>query len=125
MRLLLDTHVVLWWLGADERLGPAGRTRIDAATERVLSVATVWEISIKRGLGKLQAPDDILGRLRQPGLRVMPIAYEHAVAAGGLPWHHRDPFDRMLVAQARLEGLTVMTEDRRIRAYSVDTVAAT
>jgi len=126
VKLLLDTHAALSWPAGDERFGEEAAARLsDRAAEILLSAVVVWEISIKRGLGKLQAPDDILGRLRQPGLRVMPIAYEHAVAAGGLPWHHRDPFDRMLVAQARLEGLTVMTEDRRIRAYSVDTVAAT
>ena len=84
-----------------------------------MSAATAWEIEIKRALGKLDAPDDLADALAAGGYRPLPVAVQHAVAAGRLPPRHRDPFDRMLVAQARLEGLIIVTGDRRIAEYDV------
>jgi PIN domain nuclease of toxin-antitoxin system len=84
-----------------------------------VSAATAWEIEIKRALGKLDAPDDLADALAAGGYRPLPVSILHATIAGRLPPHHRDPFDRMLVAQAKLEGLTIVTGDRRIAGYDV------
>lgn len=124
MRLLLDTQAILWWLLADSRLGPNSRKIIDSASEVVVSTVSAWEISIKRGLGKLPVPSDIFEQIESTGYRMMPVAFAHAVAVGDLPHHHRDPFDRMLVAQAQIEGLTIVTSDRWIQAYDVAVVSA-
>lgn len=124
MRLLLDTPVALWWLAADPRLSGTARHVLDTADDVVLSVASVWEIAIKQRFGKLRAAENVLDRLAEVGLRILPIAFDHAVAAANLPLHHRDPFDRLLVAQARAERLTLMTNDPRIAAYDVAHVAA-
>lgn len=123
MRLLLDTHVVLWWLGDDKRLSPAARDEIVEAADVRVSVASVWEISIKRVLGRLELPSDYLDHIEQSRIRSLPITAEHAVAAGSLPRRHDDPFDRMLVAQARIEGLTLVTADRRLGDYGIAVLA--
>lgn len=124
MRLLLDTHVVLWWLGDDKRLSPAARDEIVIAEEVRVSAATVWEIAIKRALGRLDVPDDYLEHVERTRFRPLAIGFEHAEAAGALPRHHDDPFDRMLVAQARVERLTLVTADRRLAEYGVAVLAA-
>lgn len=125
MRLLLDTHVLLWWLADDDGLsGAAAGAIADGDNEVVVSAATAWEISIKRGLGKLEAPDDVAGALAANDFRPLAIDIRHATLAGGLPPHHHDPFDRMLVAQAQSEGLTIVTGDARIGAYAVGVLAA-
>jgi PIN domain nuclease of toxin-antitoxin system len=124
LRLLLDTQCLLWWLSANSRLGPNSRHLIDSAVDVVLSTVSVWEISIKLRLGKLDVAGDVFDRIEKTGYRLLPVAFAHAVTAGALPPHHRDPFDRMLVAQAQLEGLTIMTSDRRIHAYDVAVVPA-
>ncbi len=119
MRLLLDTHALLWWL-ADESLTPDARDAIaDPANLVVVSAASAWEISIKKALGKLTAPDDLEQQLQAGGLVPLPISIAHGVAAGRLPRHHEDPFDRMLIAQAFAEGLTIMTRDKCFDAYRV------
>jgi len=116
--VLLDTHVLLWWLANDARLSPSARRIISDPTNRVfVSAASAWEISIKRALGKLQAPPDLEAAAAQSHLETLPISLKHAAAAGALPAHHADPFDRMLVAQAQLEGMTLLTHDRRLAAY--------
>lgn len=119
MSLLLDTHVALWWLTDDDTLADDVKNAIDTETNVFLSVASVWEISIKQNLGKLEGPPDLLDVLGRSGLVELPIRAHHAVEAGGLPPHHRDPFDRMLVAQARSERLTLLTRDPRIQRYDV------
>lgn len=124
MRLLLDTHVVLWWLGDDKRLSTAAREEIVDAADVRISAASVWEISIKRVLGRLDLPSDYLDHVEQSRIRPLPITAEHADAAGSLPRHHDDPFDRMLVAQVRIEGLTLVTADRRLGDYGVAVLAA-
>ena len=120
MRLLLDTHVLLWLLSDPERLGEAvlAILRGEANDVRV-SAATAWEIAIKKQLGKLRAPDDLEAQLVAGHVTVLPITLAHARLAGSLPTHHRDPFDLMLIAQATIEGLTVVTHDPRFEPYDV------
>lgn len=120
MTLLLDTHVLLWWLGDDPRL-PADVAALvgDGAEEVAVSAATVWEIGIKRALGKLQAPDDLLEEVERSGFTPWQITPRDADAAGRLPRHHDDPFDRMLLAQAQQRGAALASVDRRFPAYGV------
>lgn len=125
MRLLLDTAVVLWTLADDAKLSREARAAIVAADNVVVvSAASAWEISIKRALGRLDAPEDLADALRAARLEPLDITLEHATAAGALPRHHDDPFDRMLVAQAQAEGLTIVTRDRAFARYEVKTLAA-
>lgn len=124
-RLLLDTHTVLWALAEPERLSEPTRSAIeDARNEVFVSVVSGWEIAIKRAHGKLQAPDDIEAGIAAQGFEPLLITFHHAERAGALPPHHRDPFDRMLIAQAQAEGLTLVTRDTRIPLYGVRTMAA-
>ena len=124
MRLLLDTHALLWWL-ADDGLTPQAQDAIaDPANLVVVSAASAWEISIKKALGKLAAPDDLEQQVRDGGFSPLPISIAHGVAAGQLPHHHEDPFDRMLIAQALAEGLTIVTRDKRFGDYGVGLLAA-
>jgi len=119
MRLLLDTHILLSWL-ADEGLTDHARDAIaDPANLAVVSAASGWEVSIKKALGKLRAPDDIERQVHEGGFTELPISLAHGLAAGQLPRHHDDPFDRMLIAQALAEGLTVVTHDKRFSDYGV------
>ena len=124
MRLLLDSHVVLWWLDDNEALGSTCRDAIQDAHEVFVSVATPWELGIKQALGKLQLPGPITDAAINSGFRHLPIAMEHAELAPTLPPHHRDPFDRMLVAQAKLEALTLVTADSALDAYDVERIDA-
>ena len=118
MNLLLDTHVFLWWCADDARLGPVERDAIrDPANDIYLSAVSVWEIMIKRALGRLRVPELPSAAAARLGLQPLPITVEHAEATSALPPLHRDPFDRMLVAQARLESLTLVTGDPAVRAY--------
>jgi PIN domain nuclease of toxin-antitoxin system len=119
VRLLLDTHVVLWWLVDDETLAEEVKQLIDTEAEVFISAASVWEIAIKQALGKLSGPPDLLDVLDRSGLVGLPIRSRHAAEAGGLPLLHRDPFDRMLVAQARCEGLTLLSRDPLVGRYDV------
>jgi PIN domain nuclease of toxin-antitoxin system len=123
MRLLLDTHVVLWWLVDEPRLSDEVKDLIDDEPQVYLSAATVWEIAVKQALGKLKEPAELSEAIAGWEFRELPIRSGHAVAAGRLPLIHRDPFDRMLVAQARCEGLTLVTGDPEIRKYDVDILA--
>ncbi len=118
--LLVDTQALLWWLTDDPALSSIARAEIaDPANEPLVSAASVWEIAIKRALGKLTAPDDLLDSVRDGGFSWLPIVPEHAWAVGALPPHHGDPFDRLLIAQAQVEGLTVVTSDERFAEYGV------
>lgn len=120
MKLLLDTHVLLWSLGDVAMLAEPTRAAItDVRNEVFVSAASAWEIAIKRALGKLVAPEDLEAAIVQTGFRPLPITLAHARAAGALPAHHADPFDRMLVAQARSEDLTLVSSDRLLRQYPV------
>lgn len=119
MSLLLDTHVVLWWTYDDERLGEAARRAIASAERVFLSSVAVWEIEIKRALGKLRADSDLRERALRSGFSGLALTLEHAEVAGRLPRHHGDPFDRALVAQAVCEKLTLVSGDEALAAYDV------
>lgn len=123
MNLLLDTPALLWWL-AGARLAADARDRIaDPATMVAVSAASVWEIEIKRALGKLRLDASIVDLVASEGFEALPISLAHAEAAGRLPPHHRDPFDRMLVAQALAEGLSIVTRDPIFVAYDVAVIS--
>ena len=124
MKLLLDTHVLLWWLADDDRLSAATRDAVNVAAEARFSAASVWEIAIKRTLGRLEVPDDYLEAVEASDIQLLSITGEHAEAAGALPRHHDDPFDRMLIAQARIDELTLVTADRRLPDYGVPVLLA-
>ena len=129
MRVLLDTHVWLWMWGEPERLRNDARTIVeDPETELHVSVASAWEIATKSAVGRLELPGGADAWLSEPRHRrdvtELPITFEHAIRAGGLPPHHRDPFDRMLVAQAQAEGLVLMSADRQLSTYDVESMPA-
>jgi PIN domain nuclease of toxin-antitoxin system len=119
LRLLLDTNVFLWWRADDRRLSEASRTAIAGAEAVFVSAATAWEAAIKAALGRLVYPDTIEAGVEASGFEKLGITLAHAERAGALPRHHADLFDRMLVAQALAEGLTLVTNDRTLRRYSV------
>ena len=123
MSLLLDTHVVLWWLADTTDLSDDLKSRLDHEPDVYVSSATVWEVAIKHALGKLPEPADLPERVRDSGFRPLPITSAHAIVAGRLPQIHRDPFDRMLVAQAQCEGLTLVTTDLNCQKYDVSILA--
>jgi PIN domain nuclease of toxin-antitoxin system len=123
LRLLLDTHAALWWLTDDARLsGEASRQLDDESNQVLLSAAVVWEIAVKRSLGKLNAPGDFAGTMLSGGVHPVPVTIDHAAAVERLPWHHRDPFDRILVAQAQVERAALVSGDRALAAYGVPVV---
>ena len=125
-RLLLDTHVFLWWLADDPKLGTNARADIsDGRNEIYVSAASSWEISIKKRNGKLIGPENIDSIVEQERFVKLPISLVHGEAAGQLPDHHNDPFDRMLIAQAQTEGLTILTADEKIQQYDAAVVMAT
>lgn len=117
MRLLLDSHVVLWWLADDQRLGPQARDLIASEDVTMLSVVTPWELGIKRARGELTLPDGFDDALRDEAFEMLPITGSHVRTTIRLPLHHRDPFDRMLIAQAIEEQLTLVTADRAFDVY--------
>lgn len=124
MTLLLDTHVLLWWLGSDPALPFLAREAIsDPEMTVVVSAATAWEIAIKKASGRLEAPDDFREALEANDFGMLAITVDHALAAGTLPAHHSDPFDRMLIAQAQTEGLTLVSVDNRFAEYEVELLA--
>jgi PIN domain nuclease of toxin-antitoxin system len=119
-RVLLDTHAVLWWLADDPALSAGARAAIaDPANEVLVSSASVWEIAIKRSLGKLKAPDSLIESISEDGLIYLAITPWHAWRAGELPMHHRDPFDRLLAAQALVEGIPLVSGDPSFGPYGV------
>lgn len=123
-RILLDTHVFLWWAEENPRLGAAARDAIRTASEAWISMVTAWEIAIKYAIGKLNILPLSADLLDREGFSLLPLTLDHAAESAHLPVHHRDPFDRMLVAQARHERLTLITHDRRLFAYDVPIIRA-
>jgi len=117
--ILVDSHVFLWSLYEAKRLSSGQRQLLDGDHPRYLSVATIWEVEIKKNIGKLPIPENIWEQASKAGYTFLAINVQHARLAGSLPLHHRDPFDRMLIAQAKVEGLTVLTTDPAFRAYEV------
>lgn len=121
MRLLLDTHVLIWAVSDPDRLDAAVREAVTAPGNDVLvSSASVWEIAIKRALGRIDFPvDELPGLFDRMGVEALPISIDHAIVAGSLPRHHNDPFDRMLIAQAQVDNVVLVTDDAHIRRYDV------
>ena len=116
-QLLLDTHVVLWWRANDSRLTLTAREAIAAASLVFVSAASAWEIAIKSALGRVRLPQSFADGAQQSGFIDLPISFQHAQAVEFLPAHHSDPFDRMLLAQAKVERLVIVTHDRRFEPY--------
>lgn len=125
MELLLDTHIVLWWLADDARLSHRARDLVaDPGNTPVVSAATAWEVAIKQALGKLQIDADFEAAVQQQGFASLPIMIRHALETRTLPQIHRDPFDRMLIAQARVENLPLLTADARLLGYPANIIQA-
>ncbi len=126
MRILLDTHTLIWHREGDSRLSrTAGRIIADSGNQIVISIASLWEIAIKRSLGKLEitkSPGEILAVYQSGGAELLPISPEHVMAIESLPHRHRDPFDRMLIAQAKTENLAIITKDAVFSQYGVEQV---
>ncbi|MGW4626712.1 type II toxin-antitoxin system VapC family toxin [Streptomyces rubiginosohelvolus] len=123
MRLLLDTHVILWWLADSDELSDRVKDLLDTEPSVHISAVSAWEIAVKQSLGKLDGPEDLAERVRDSQFTALPITAGHGVRAGRLPALHRDPFDRILVAQAQTEGMTVVTRDKWIPQYDVSVMA--
>ena len=124
MRLLLDTHVLLWWIDDAPRLSGRSRSLISHADTVLVSVASIWEIAVKAGLGKLEVRPNLrrylLRQLARNEFELLPVLFEHAVAIRDLPLHHRDPFDRLLIAQSLTERLVLISHDARMKAYAIE-----
>jgi len=124
VKLLLDTQAWLWMQASPEKLSPEALDLVgDSRTELFLSAVSSWEISIKYALGSLPLPappfEYVPSRMKSSGVQALPITHAHALQVGELPQHHRDPFDRLLIAQAQIEGLPILTSDRQFAAYKV------
>lgn len=124
MSLLLDTHAFLWFVLGDAKLSPSALARIlDPSVSKLVSPASYWEIAIKISLGKYQLAEPYEGFMRRGidgnGFRILPIEYRHTSALATLPLHHRDPFDRLLIAQAMVEGIPILSSDDALDAYPV------
>jgi PIN domain nuclease of toxin-antitoxin system len=127
VRSLLDTHAFLWFVIGDRRLSATARSRIEAqGSEILLSIASIWEIAIKAGQGRLPLPSPVRRFIPQQmvenGIGLLPVALDHAMEVGNLPHHHRDPFDRMLVVQARMEEMPIISADSELDRYGVKRV---
>ena len=124
MRLLLDSHALLWWLDDSPRLGSQARAMIANAASVAVSMASIWEIAIKAGLGKLAVDvGELIDNVGRDGFELLPITAADCLAVARLPRHHGDPFDRMLIAQARARDLTLVSDDASFTAYQVSIAA--
>ncbi len=120
MNLLLDTHALLWWLDDNPTLSKKARVAIsDGGNMVFVSAVVIWEIRIKQALGKLEIPSDFRETINSQAFEMLPITADHTHLIGELPQHHRDPFDRMLIAQAKFERLTIVTRDKNFNKYNV------
>ena len=124
-RLLLDTHAFVWWVTDVSKLAEGARAAIaDPRNEVFVSAVTGWEVAVKRAKGRMTAPDNLSAMVDEKGFTHLPLTFHHAEQAGNLAMHHKDPFDRFLIAQAQAEGLVLVTRDARIPLYGVRTMAA-
>jgi len=124
VKVLLDTHMVLWWLADDRRLSARAQQVIaDPGNTVIVSAATAWEVALKQALGKLRMQDDFERAVEEQGFDLLPVSFAHAAELRQLPSIHRDPFDRMLVAQARVEQLHLLTVDAQILKYPANVIA--
>jgi PIN domain nuclease of toxin-antitoxin system len=120
LRLLLDTHVMLWAISDPERLSVQARSAIASEENEVfVSVISPWEIAIKKSRNRIETPDDLDRGLESSRFKLLPVLLRHTKAIESMPHHHRDPFDRMLVAQAIVDGMTLVTADRKLTRYAV------
>jgi PIN domain nuclease of toxin-antitoxin system len=120
VRLLLDTHALIWALTKPDRLSKAAREAIwNDANDIFVSVVSPWEMAIKQSHDRLRYPEDLEAQFDRMRFKLLPVSVQHAAAVGSMPHHHRDPFDRMLIAQAQVEGLTIVTSDREMQRYQV------
>ena len=125
MNLLLDTCVLLWWLDDPDLLSEGASTAIkEPDNEIIVSVVLVWEVAIKKALGKLETPENLKEMIADSGFELIPIDYEHAWQVKDLPFHHKDPFDRLLVTQAKVEHLTIVTRDPKLKPYNIPILEA-
>jgi len=124
VRLLLDTNVLIWWLEESPRLGKETREAIAGEFEVTVSAVSAFEIAAKVAIGKLRTPGDLAAQIAEQEMIELPVTVRHGLAVGQLPMHHRDPFDRLLIAQARCEGFTIVTADRAFTAYDVPIMPA-
>src|SRR5216683_389312 len=123
MRLLLDTHAFLWWMDGSRALGPAARAAIaDSQNDVILSIASLWELTIKIALGKLTFPADLETTLGEEGFGMLPVTFAHLRELATLPPLHKDPFDRMMIAQSRADGLAIVTADPVFAPYGPEIV---
>lgn len=122
--MLLDTQIVLWQLQGSRTVRGEARVAIERASELAFSVVSFAEIGVKAAIGKLTVPADLHDHVLRSGLNIVGLAPDHGLLVADLPLHHRDPFDRLLIAQARCEGLTIVTADRRFAEYGVPVIAA-
>jgi PIN domain nuclease of toxin-antitoxin system len=125
MRVLIDTHVFIWWTGDASQLSPLTHNILtDPETEPILSIVSIWEMQIKVSLGKLSLqtalPDLVNDEVRHNRIKLLPIALTHIYAVGDLPLHHKDPFDRLLIAQSMMEEIAIVSIDEKFDAYGVD-----
>ena len=124
-RLLLDTHAFLWWISDDSILRRNAHAAIaDPRNDIFVSAITAWEITVKRLKGQMNAPDNLAAMVDEKAFTHLPLAFHHAEQAARLPMHHKDPFDRFLIAQAQAEGLTLVTRDTHMQLYGVRTLRA-
>jgi PIN domain nuclease of toxin-antitoxin system len=124
VRLLLDTHVLLWRMHGSPMLGAKASERVDAADELVVSAISFLEIGVKVATGKLRMPPGLREYVLDSGARILGLSPEHGLGIAELPLHHRDPFDRLLISQARSEGLTIVTADKHFARYDVPVIPA-
>jgi PIN domain nuclease of toxin-antitoxin system len=123
LKLLLDSHAALWWLAGEDLIGDDAKSYLTDETNQVLlSAAVVWEVAIKRSLGKLEAPAGFASTLLEAGALPLPVSLDHAEAVEHLPWHHRDPFDRQLDAQALIEGAALVSRDEKLLPYGAQLI---
>lgn len=126
MNLLVDTHIFLWWQWRSPDLPEVARAAlVNRENRAIVSAATIWEISIKRTTGRLDFEGDAIAACTASGFELLSMTAQHAERAGSLPFHHADPFDRMLVAQAEIEGLVLVTQDRKLLPYGVAVLGVT
>ena len=120
MKLLLDTHTLIWWLANDSTLSQVAKKAISNPDNLVfISAASAWEMAIKKSLGKLDVPDDLAIQIKNHNFQPLSITINHGLAIEKLPYHHNDPFDRMIIAQAICESMTIITRDKKFSSYKI------
>ena len=124
MNLLLDTHIFIWWRTNDPRLGASARAQIGRANEVYVSVVSAWETAIKTAIGKIRLSEKFEAGVEASGFLKLAVQFPHAERVATLPLHHHDPFDRMLIAQAEIEGLAIVSDDRWFAAYDIPLLRA-